>query len=114
MDDGPAWHIEPSGPLRGDVRVAGSKNAITKHMVAALMADGPSTITNAPTVGDVGITAEILRSTGCEVEIQGDAITIVPTPEPTPRVPLEFSGLNRIPILMLGPLLHRAHEAFVP
>jgi UDP-N-acetylglucosamine 1-carboxyvinyltransferase len=29
-------------------------------------------------------------------------------------VPLEFSGLNRIPILLLGPLLHRNHEAFVP
>ena len=39
---GPAWHIEPSGPLRGDVRVSGSKNAVTKHMVAALMADTPS------------------------------------------------------------------------
>ncbi len=46
--------------------------------------------------------------------IDGDAITVVPTAEPTPRVPLEFSGLNRIPILLLGPLLHRAHEAFVP
>ena len=29
-------------------------------------------------------------------------------------MPLSFSGLNRIPILMLGPLLHRAGEAFVP
>lgn len=112
--DGPAWHIEPSGPLRGDVVVAGSKNAVTKHMVAALMGDTPSTISNAPVVGDVGITADILRSIGLEVSITGDTITVVPTPEPTPRVPLEFSGLNRIPILLLGPLLHRAHEAFVP
>ena len=111
---GPAWHIEPSGPLRGDVEVAGSKNAVTKHMVAALMGDSPSTITNAPNVGDVGITADILRSIGLDVDIEGDTITVVPTPEPTPRVPLEFSGLNRIPILLLGPLLHRAHEAFVP
>jgi UDP-N-acetylglucosamine 1-carboxyvinyltransferase len=111
---GPAWHIEPSGPLSGDVEVAGSKNAVTKHMVAALMGDSPSTITNAPNVGDVGITADILRSIGLGVDIVGDTITISPTPEPTPRVPLEFSGLNRIPILLLGPLLHRAHEAFVP
>src|SRR3954468_14192442 len=85
-----AWRIEPTGPLRGEVRVAGSKNAVTKHMVAALMADSASTITNAPTVGDVGITAEILRSTGLGVEIDGDRITIHPTADPTPRVPLEF------------------------
>jgi UDP-N-acetylglucosamine 1-carboxyvinyltransferase len=29
-------------------------------------------------------------------------------------VPLSFSGLNRIPILLVGPLLHRCGEAFVP
>lgn len=112
--EGPAWRIEPSGPLRGDVVVAGSKNAVTKHMVAALLGDSPSTITNAPDVGDVGITADILRSVGVGVEVEGDRITVLPSPEPIPRVPLEFSGLNRIPILLLGPLLHRAHEAFVP
>ncbi len=111
---GPAWRIEPNGPLRGDVVVSGSKNAVTKHMVAALLGTTPSTITNAPEVGDVGITADILRSVGLEVELEGDRITVVPVAEPIPRVPLEFSGLNRIPILLLGPLLHRAHEAFVP
>jgi len=100
--------------LRGDVHVSGSKNAVTKHMVAALLGSSPSTIRNAPDVGDVGITADILRSIGLGVEIEGDAITVVPVQEPTPRVPLEFTGLNRIPILLLGPLLHRAHEAFVP
>jgi UDP-N-acetylglucosamine 1-carboxyvinyltransferase len=111
---GAAWHIEPNGPLRGEVRVAGSKNAVTKHMVAALMADSPSTISNAPHVGDVGITADILRSVGLGVDIEADTITVTPVTDPTPRVPMEFTGLNRIPILLLGPLLHRAHEAFVP
>jgi hypothetical protein len=30
------WQVEPSGPLRGDIRVRGSKNAVSKHMVAAM------------------------------------------------------------------------------
>ena len=38
------WRIEPAGPLHGDVMVRGSKNAVTKHMVAALLADGPCII----------------------------------------------------------------------
>ena len=29
-------------------------------------------------------------------------------------MPLSFSGLNRIPVLLLGPLLHLTGEAFVP
>ena len=65
------------------MRVAGSKNAVTKHMVAALMGDSPSTITNAPAVGDVGITADILRSIGLEVVIDGGP----PSPSSPPPSP---------------------------
>lgn len=109
-----AWLIEPNGPLCGEVAVRGSKNAVTKHMVAALLASGPSTITNVPEVGDVEITAGILRAIGAGVERDGDRLTIVPPTAVTPSVPLSFSGLNRIPVLLLGPLLHLAGEAWVP
>jgi UDP-N-acetylglucosamine 1-carboxyvinyltransferase len=108
------WNVEPSGPLRGDVHVRGSKNAVTKHMVAALLGDRPSTIGNAPDLADVHITVDILRSLGFGVERSADAVTVDPTPQPRSEVPLSFSGLNRIPILLLGPLLHRTGEAFVP
>lgn len=109
-----AWHIRPNGPLVGEVQVSGSKNAVTKHMVAATLGTEPSTITNAPEVGDVGITASILTSLGVGVGIEGDRITIDPVVTPGAKVPLEFTGLNRIPILLLGPLLVRNREAFVP
>jgi UDP-N-acetylglucosamine 1-carboxyvinyltransferase len=109
-----AWSIHPNGPLVGEVRVSGSKNAVTKHMLAAMLGTEPSTITNAPEVGDVRITADILTSLGVGVDISADRITIEPTATPDAKVPLEFSGLNRIPILLLGPLLHHNHEAFVP
>ncbi len=108
------WYVEPSGPLRGDVFVRGSKNAVTKHMVAAILGDAPSTIGNAPDLADVDITADILRSLGFGVERWADAVTVDPTPKPLSEVPMSFSGLNRIPILLLGPLLHRTGEAFVP
>ena len=106
--------MEPSGPLRGDVRVSGSKNAVTKHMVAAVMGRTPSTLSNVPEVGDVAITADVLGSLGVGVEIDGDRLTIDPTEQVRPEVPVRYSGLNRIPILLLGPLLHRRQEAFVP
>src|SRR5580658_7895469 len=108
------WHVEPSGPLRGDIEVRGSKNAVTKHMVAAMLGHGPSVIRNAPEVGDVDITAAMLESVGFHVGRDGSEITITPGDEVRPKVPEAFTGLNRIPILMLGPLLHRAGEAFVP
>ncbi len=108
------WVIQPSGPLVGDVEVRGSKNAVTKHLVAAIMGGRPSTIRNAPQVGDVDITSQILESLGVGVEREGSLITVHPTESPLPMVPFEFSGLNRIPILLLGPLLNLVGEAFVP
>ncbi|MFC5746790.1 UDP-N-acetylglucosamine 1-carboxyvinyltransferase [Actinomadura rugatobispora] len=108
------WEIEPSGPLRGDVTVRGAKNAVSKHMVAAMLGDGPSVIRNAPDVGEVGITAAMLEHLGTSVERSADQLTITTGPVAEPNVPKAFTGLNRIPILMLGPLLHRAGEAFVP
>ena len=108
------WQVEPSGPLRGDISVRGSKNAVTKHMVAAMLGEEPSTIRNAPEVGDVDITAAMLEAVGYQVVRSDNKITVAPGSATEPRVPEAFTGLNRIPILMLGPLLHRTGEAFVP
>jgi UDP-N-acetylglucosamine 1-carboxyvinyltransferase len=109
-----SWYIEPAGALTGDVRVRGSKNAVTKHMVAALMGDSPSTLLNAPSIGDVDITADMLRALGVGVAVEGDSVVIEPAVLGSGRVPLSFSGLNRVPILLIGPLLHRVGEAYVP
>ncbi|HEY7488845.1 MAG TPA: UDP-N-acetylglucosamine 1-carboxyvinyltransferase [Streptosporangiaceae bacterium] len=109
-----AWEIEPSGPLRGDISVRGAKNAVSKHMVAAMLGGAPSAIRNAPEVGEVAITAAMLEHLGMVVERYDGEIKIAPGEVADPHVPKAFTGLNRIPILMLGPLLHRAGEAFVP
>lgn len=108
------WDVQPSGPLRGDIFVRGAKNAVTKHMVAAAMGEGPSTLRNAPHVGDVDITAAMLQALGMGVERCDGEITISPGPVAEPRVPDAFTGLNRIPILLLAPLLHLTGEAYVP
>jgi UDP-N-acetylglucosamine 1-carboxyvinyltransferase len=108
------WRIEPSGPLHGDVMVRGSKNAVTKHMVAALLADGPCVIQNCPETGDVELTRGMLESLGCTVEVDEDMVTTDAAGLSSGRVPLTYGGVNRIPILFLGPLLHRLGEVFVP
>jgi UDP-N-acetylglucosamine 1-carboxyvinyltransferase len=109
-----AWRIDPTGPLRGDVTVRGSKNAVTKHLVAAFLGEGASRIGNTPHVGDVEITASMLRAVGCSVERDGDTIVVERGAETSSAVPQTFTGRNRIPVLMLGPLLNLTGEAFVP
>lgn len=83
-------------------------------MVATLLGNAPSKIRNAPSIGDVGITADVISSLGGEVNIEGDEIIIDPAGFHGGKVPISFSGLNRIPILLLGPALHKTGEAFIP
>src|SRR5260370_25150175 len=90
------WAVEPSGPLRGDISVRGSKNAVTKHMVAAMLGEGPSTIRNAPEVGDVDITAAMLEAVGYRVVRSDDKITVAPGEAVDPRGPAASPGVNRI------------------
>lgn len=113
-EDEIVWEIEPTGPLQGEVQVAGSKNAVTKLMVASLLADSPSWVLNAPRVGDVEITAGMLASVGAGVAQEGDSITVDARGVQTGAVPVGYSGLNRMPILMIGPLLHRLGHVIVP
>ena len=108
------WEVEPTGPLEGDVRVAGSKNAVTKLMVAALLGDSPSTILNAPMVTEVEISAGMIASVGAGVGREDDGVVVDPSDICTGSVPVGYFRTNRIPILMMGPLLHRMGEVSVP
>src|ERR1035441_9660389 len=113
-----AFRVTGGKPLTGSVRVGGTKNLISKVMVASMLSDAPSTFTNAPVqLGEVDITADIARSIGSEISTSHDdngTLTIQTSSFATTVVPERFAGLNRIPILMLGPLLHRTGTASVP
>jgi UDP-N-acetylglucosamine 1-carboxyvinyltransferase len=113
-----AFRVTGGKPLTGSVRVGGTKNLISKVMVASMLSDAPSTFTNAPVqLGEVDITADIARSVGSEISTSHDdngTLTIQTSSFSTTVVPQRFAGLNRIPILMLGPLLHRTGTASVP
>ncbi|HEX6597027.1 MAG TPA: UDP-N-acetylglucosamine 1-carboxyvinyltransferase [Acidimicrobiales bacterium] len=110
----PSWRISPVGALRGDVQISGSKNSVTKLMVASLLADEPSTISNAPHLGDVDITADMLRAVGAAVELDDATSTVTVDAGAITDCRIPQSRLNRIPILLTGPLLHRIGEAFIP
>lgn len=83
-------------------------------MVATLLPRGVSEVRNAPQVGDVSITAGMLKAIGATVSLDSDSINVNSDAIQESRVPLSYSGLNRIPILLIGPLLHRIGEAFIP
>lgn len=111
------YEIEGGKPLRGKVRVSGAKNAATKQIVASLLTDEEVILHNVPQIGDTSVTLEVCKSVGLNYEWdseRGNTLRLHTPKVETPEVPLGFSGLNRIPILLLGPLLHRYGKAVIP
>jgi UDP-N-acetylglucosamine 1-carboxyvinyltransferase len=107
--------INGGNPLRGEVDIRGAKNASTKMMVASLLTDEPCTLENVPTSADTDITKELLENVGSEV--RWDAANhrcVLETKKVTNALVPKLSRRNRIPILAIGPLLHRAGQAEVP
>ncbi len=101
-------------PLRGTVEVPGAKNAASKELVASLLADEPVTLENVPMIGEIDLTIELLLGLGAKVKRKGHTVTVDASTLATPQVSSAFSRKNRIPILLLGPLLHRFGEAVIP
>ncbi len=108
------YRIEGGSPLRGVIRASGAKNGATKQMIAALLSDDDVVLHNVPNIGDVAITAEILTALGAQVDWSGDSMRVCAARLRDVDVPVAFSGLNRIPVLLFGPLLHRLGRAAVP
>ena len=99
----------------GEIRCLGAKNFTTKAMVAALLADSPTMLTNVPPIGDVTITIEMLNSIGVKLDMVDNGTLIIdPSHLRASNVPVPHSGSNRVPILMLGALLHRFKKVSVP
>ena len=92
----------------------GAKNAATKELVACLLAYDIVTLENVPDIGDVDVTIEMLKSLGAKVKRVGGTVTVDAHKLKTSTVVEAQHRKNRIPILLLGPLLHRFGRATIP
>jgi UDP-N-acetylglucosamine 1-carboxyvinyltransferase len=108
-----AWELEGGTALRGSVRAQGAKNAASKELVATLLTADECVLHNVPHITEMDATLAILQELGAEYSWSGSTIEIA-TPGVTGKVSERYSGLNRVPILLVGPLLNRVGEAVVP
>jgi hypothetical protein len=101
------WTIEGGVPLRGEVRVSGAKNSITKLMVASMLTTEPCVLHNVPHIGDSQITRAICEALGTECKELPPRTLQVQTSRLVSEVPLALGTQNRLAIMMVAPLLHR-------
>lgn len=105
--------ITGNGPLRGEVRVAGAKNAALPIIAASLLTPEPLSISNIPGVRDIGTALKLLELLGAEVKRSGTELVIDSSKVHSVHAPYELVKTIRASILLLGPLLARFGEADV-
>jgi UDP-N-acetylglucosamine 1-carboxyvinyltransferase len=110
--------VNGGSPLQGHIRVRGAKNLISKTMVAALLADGPSRLFDVPAIRDVEVVRGLLELHGVRVADGAEPGELIFDPANVERANVDeinvHAGSSRIPILFCGPLLHRLGHAFIP
>ncbi|MFH1749363.1 MAG: UDP-N-acetylglucosamine 1-carboxyvinyltransferase, partial [bacterium] len=102
--------------LKGEIEIHGAKNSITKLLVASTLTNEKCTFYNVPEIDDLEVTIELCKSIGSKISwIKQKNVIEIQTPEiKTSKIPQGFSGKNRIPILLFGPLLARTKKASIP
>ena len=92
-----AYKIQGGNSLHGEITCYGAKNFTTKAMIAALLGNSPTTLTNVPPIGDVEITADMLRSLGVQIDWYKEkkVMIIDPTKAKDSHVRQPHSGANR-------------------
>ncbi|MBI4029822.1 UDP-N-acetylglucosamine 1-carboxyvinyltransferase [Candidatus Berkelbacteria bacterium] len=109
------FEIEGGHPLKGEVTVSGAKNAANKMLVASMLSAKESVFANVPDIGEVDIAKELVGLAGAKIREKGNHKLTIQTHQIRQNtVPEDPEQRSRLPILMLGPLLHRAGEAILP
>lgn len=101
-------------PLQGEVKLSGAKNAASKMMIASLLTEEPVELQNVPRQQETEVTEEIIRTIGATLAWQDSHTLRTQTAVVSSNSIQELSRQNRISILTLAPVLHRAGEALVP
>lgn len=103
-----------NGPLNGEIRVSGAKNAALPILCAGLLTADTLKLSNVPMLRDVSTTQKLLQGMGVRVMTDNvHEVEITASQLDTLVAPYELVKTMRASILVLGPMLARYGEATV-
>ncbi len=111
---GQKYIVEGGIPLKGEVKVSGSKNAALPVLCAALLAKTPSIIKNVPDIADIHSLLNIFSHLNVKCEFSNNTVKIDPSGLKQGEIPENLINSMRASILLLAPLLYRFGEVKMP
>ncbi len=104
------YAVRESPPLRGEIPISTSKNAVLPIMCGALLTGGDVRIERAPDLTDVQTLTVLLKSCGCAVTRESDSLIFTADNIHSTNDD-ENARRMRASVLILGPLLSRLGQA---
>src|ERR1700719_3151682 len=104
--------IHGGRPLRGSIKVSGSKNSALPILAATWRTKEPCTLRRVPDLSDTNYMLQILKHLGAEVERASGTVTIAAAKIDS-IAPYDVVRRMRASVCVLGPLLGRCKEATV-
>lgn len=102
------------GPLKGEVRISGAKNAALPVLICSLLTDGTLSVSNIPHLQDITTTLDLLAQLGVKLQVDEKLTVEADASEINSVVaPYQLVKTMRASILVLGPLLARFGRAEV-
>jgi len=107
--------VTGGGELRGEIPIAGAKNACLTLMPATLLSEEPLTLTNAPRLSDIKTMSSLLESLGTEVSSMQEGKVLTMSSHNLDNLTADYDIVRkmRASILVLGPMLARGGQAVV-
>ncbi|WP_300409367.1 UDP-N-acetylglucosamine 1-carboxyvinyltransferase [Lagierella sp.] len=103
--------VTNNGPLSGNVKVDGAKNAALPIIAASLLGTEPIILENVPKLSDINVILKVLESLGSKVEYLDENVVRIDSSKLTGHVaPMELMNRMRASFLVMGPLLARRGE----
>ena len=106
------YAVRESPPLRGEIPISTSKNAVLPIMCGALLTSEDVRIDHLPQLSDVKTLCALLEDCGCRLKLEGGALIITAEDLKNPQDE-ESVRKMRASVLVLGPLLARLGEAHI-
>lgn len=109
-----AFKINSGNELHGDVIISGAKNAALPILLATILAESPTTISNVPKLNDIETSLKLLKELGATYEWSAEnTVMINAAGINNCLAPYDLVKTMRASILVLGPLLARFGHAEV-
>ncbi len=103
--------IKGGRKLTGTLDIQGAKNAVLPILAASILTKGKSVIHNCPELNDVGVTVEILKFLGADVNREGTSLIIDASGELGYDIPEDLMRKLRSSIVFMGAILGRSKRA---